>query len=87
MSSNIHSLKNRPGDAPKKVREAFDSWTELISWAKAVGLDASTQTLSRAYLGHLVLDKQGGLDDLAWLAATRVVTTQQIIDWELSVSA
>jgi hypothetical protein len=87
VRSNIHALKNRPGDAPAKVREAYESWMDLLAWAKTVGLRASPQTLSRTFLGHLLLDKSGGIDDLAWLSSTGIVSNEQIIDWELSVTA
>lgn len=86
MRSKIHALKNRPY-LPEKVREAFESWTELMAEAKAARLFPSEQTLTRTYLGHLIVDKGGSISELAWLEKAKIITDDDVIDWETSVVA
>ena len=86
MRSNIHALKNRL-DATPKLREAYDGWPELLDLSRRVGLSPSVPALTRTFLGHLLVDKKGGLADLAWLSATGIVSNDQIIDWGKSVAS
>jgi hypothetical protein len=86
MRSNVHALKNRPY-LPPRIRKAFESWGDLLVIAELAGLDASGRSLDRVFLGHLVAEIGGTLEDLVFLSDTGVISTKKISDWESSVAA
>ena len=83
MSSNIHALKNLP-DVPRRIREAFTTWSPLMAEMKQAGLYPEARTENRVFLSWLFDECQGRQEDLAYLEASSLITHLDIIDWETS---
>jgi hypothetical protein len=81
MSSNIHSLKNRP-DVPRRVREAFTTWELLMVEMKRDDLSPEARTEIRVFLSWLFDECQGRQEDLGYLEAAGLITDDDITDWE-----
>jgi hypothetical protein len=82
MSSNIHSLKNRP-DLPRRVQEAFKTWSPLMAEMKSVHLWPEAQTENRVFLSWLFDECHGRDEDLSYLESVGLISKRQIFDWEV----
>jgi hypothetical protein len=80
MSSNIHSLKNRP-DNTRHIQDAFKTWEPLMVWIKREHLVPESRTEIRVFLSWLFDHCQGTTADLNSLVTSGVITDEDRTDW------
>jgi hypothetical protein len=80
MSSNIHSLKNRP-DNTRHIQDAFKTWEPLMADMKRQQLFPESRTEIRVFLSWMFDHCQGTTADLNSLVASGVITDEDRTDW------
>jgi hypothetical protein len=71
---------------PRRVAEAFASWSLLAAASKNVRLVVTERTEIRVFLSWLVNEYEGNISDLEYLERTKILTDDDVIDWETWVS-